>query len=368
LRLAAPSARLLHSSGPLLARKPAIASIAALRQRAPGTSMLKAREAIASTWSSPDAPDDLDAALEWLRADQLTSGAAKASKVASRTAREGLVAIVVLADGVPGGAAGAAQRSAAQAAIVELNCETDFVGRTDLFTQLARDVAHTAALFPSLADVTAPEPEASMLELPLEAFLSFPLLSAPAADAAASAPQPPQKPQTVQEAILDAVARLGERIRLARASAVVVPSAGPGPRKINFTGAYAHGANIAAGAATRPGSSVAAGRVGSLVLSSLQPSASSSTEDNSVETRALARSLARQAAGFPTKEIRGSDETALYAQPFSMALAAAGLQQGETPVGDALRVWAEKRSASLEVLQLARWELGETDTDATSEP
>jgi translation elongation factor EF-Ts len=100
-----------------------------------------------------------------------------------------------------------------------------------------------------------------MLELPLEAFLSFPLLSAPAADAAASTPQQPQKPQTVQEAILDAVARLGERIRLARASAVVVPSAGPGPRKINFTGAYAHGANIAAGAATRPGSSVAAGRV-----------------------------------------------------------------------------------------------------------
>src|SRR6266403_4324277 len=67
------------------------------------------------------------------------SGAKKAAKVSHRTAGEGLVGASVLSRGTgssPGGV---------RAALVELNCETDFVARNALFGRLVADVAHTAA-------------------------------------------------------------------------------------------------------------------------------------------------------------------------------------------------------------------------------
>lgn len=315
--------------------------------------MLKAREAISSTWSSADAPDDVDAALQWLEADRAKSGAAKADKVASRIAREGLVAVALLSDGVGGGAS-----APAQGAIVELNCETDFVGRTPIFAQLTADVAHSAALFPSLADIKS---AGAMTDIPIEALLEFPLLRAPVAGSveADAAPADPSKPQTVQGALVDAVARLGERVRLARASTITLPAQGPGPRIGHFAGAYAHGAAATpAGSGARAGSGSAhAGRVASLVLASLN----SATVEPVVQ-RALARSLARQSAGFPTKSIEGTDETALLAQPFAMAVPAAGIE-GEGTVQQSLERWGQKQAAAVAVVELRRWELGETDSD-----
>jgi elongation factor Ts len=75
---------------------------------------------------------DFDAAVEILR----KKGLATAAKKASRDANEGLIGTYVH----PGSKV---------ASIVEVNCETDFVARTDEFQQLARDLAmHVTAARP----------------------------------------------------------------------------------------------------------------------------------------------------------------------------------------------------------------------------
>src|SRR5205823_509488 len=79
-----------------------------------------------------EAEGDFDKAVEWLR----VKGQAKATKRgAERTAGNGLVA-------------------AAEGALIELNCETDFVAKNEQFQQLAADiVAHAAAT--RVSDVNA---------------------------------------------------------------------------------------------------------------------------------------------------------------------------------------------------------------------
>jgi len=72
---------------------------------------------------------DMQAAIDWLRA----KGLSKAAKKADRAAAEGLVAIAVRAE------AGGMTASA-----VELNAETDFVARNELFQNAARAAAHAA--------------------------------------------------------------------------------------------------------------------------------------------------------------------------------------------------------------------------------
>ncbi|MGE5500833.1 MAG: translation elongation factor Ts [Ignavibacteriales bacterium] len=72
---------------------------------------------------------DMQAAIDWLRA----KGLSKAAKKADRAAAEGLVALAVRAEA--GGMT---------AAVVELNAETDFVARNELFQNAARTIAHVA--------------------------------------------------------------------------------------------------------------------------------------------------------------------------------------------------------------------------------
>ena len=71
-----------------------------------------------------EAAGDVEKAAEILR----TKGLATASKKASRTASEGLVEAYIHTGGRVG-------------AMVEVNCETDFVARTDEFKRLAKDLA-----------------------------------------------------------------------------------------------------------------------------------------------------------------------------------------------------------------------------------
>ncbi len=159
-RLAAMrSARIAPSSSRCFSRtalvgepkKPSIKAIAELRKLMPGTSMIKAKEALLASRpaSSPD-EDSIEAALEWLEADRRKSGAKKADKVAGRQAREGIVAVTVLSDGLPSAvelkgqlkdqavSAGIGATGAAAGGIVEVNCETDFVAKNDVFTQSSR--------------------------------------------------------------------------------------------------------------------------------------------------------------------------------------------------------------------------------------
>ena len=73
-----------------------------------------------------DANGDLEAAIELLR----LKGAKDVNKRATRTAANGLVAAEL--DGTKAGV------------LVELNCETDFVAKTDQFQQLAAEIAAAA--------------------------------------------------------------------------------------------------------------------------------------------------------------------------------------------------------------------------------
>jgi elongation factor Ts len=82
-----------------------------------------------------EANGDLDAAVEILR----KRGVAQAAKKAGREAREGVIAQSIL----PGGKVGA---------LVEINCETDFVAKNETFREFCDNVAKTLAADPS-ADV-----------------------------------------------------------------------------------------------------------------------------------------------------------------------------------------------------------------------
>ena len=76
---------------------------------------------------------DMEKAVEWLR----EKGLAAAAKKAGRIAAEGMVAGYVTDDAKIG-------------VIVEVNCETDFVGRSEIFRQFAHEMAlQIAATNPS---------------------------------------------------------------------------------------------------------------------------------------------------------------------------------------------------------------------------
>ena len=99
-----------------------------LRERT-GAGMMECKKALVETHG------DLDAAAELMR----KSGLAKADKKAARVAAEGTVAV---------------QRAGNSAVLVEVNCETDFVARSDEFQAYARELAK-AALAHSPGDVEA---------------------------------------------------------------------------------------------------------------------------------------------------------------------------------------------------------------------
>jgi elongation factor Ts len=114
---------------------------------------------------------DMDAAVDWLR----TKGLSKAAKKAGRVAAEGLVGIWT--DG-------------AQASVVEVNSETDFVARNDHFQGLVKMIAHVALKANGNVDA---------------------INAAPATSGG-----------TVGEAITSAIATIGENMNLRRAARLSV--------------------------------------------------------------------------------------------------------------------------------------------------
>lgn len=91
--------------------------VAELRART-GAGMMDCKKALEET------AGDMDAAVDLLR----KKGIAKAEKRADRAASEGQIVIELSPDGKT-------------AAMIELNCETDFVGRNDEFVALAQQMA-----------------------------------------------------------------------------------------------------------------------------------------------------------------------------------------------------------------------------------
>lgn len=97
-----------------------------LRDRT-GAGMMDCKKALAAT------EGDMDKAIDFLR----EKGLAAAAKKAGRIAAEGLVESYIHGGGRIG-------------VLVEVNCETDFVAKTDAFKSLVKDIAmHIAAANPS---------------------------------------------------------------------------------------------------------------------------------------------------------------------------------------------------------------------------
>jgi elongation factor Ts len=96
-----------------------------LRDRT-GAGMMECKSALT------EANGDIEAAIDILRA----RGAAKAAKRAEREARDGAVGSYIHMGGKIG-------------VLLEVNCETDFVAKTEAFQQVVRDIAmHIAAASP----------------------------------------------------------------------------------------------------------------------------------------------------------------------------------------------------------------------------
>ncbi len=89
-----------------------------LREKS-GAGMMDCKNALTET------DGDMDAAVDWLR----TKGLAKAAKKSGRVAAEGLVAAV---------------SRGGKGAVVEVNSETDFVARNEIFHAMVKDIATVA--------------------------------------------------------------------------------------------------------------------------------------------------------------------------------------------------------------------------------
>ncbi|KAF8265133.1 elongation factor TS-domain-containing protein [Lactarius quietus] len=334
--------------------KPPLKLVAELRKLTE-VSITKAREALAAT------NNDVSAALAWLQNDLAVSGAQKAAKVAHRAAGEGLVGASVLARGT-GSATG---HGSVRAALVELNCETDFVARNALFSRLVADVAHTAAFLVEPAEPvsgSSSSSSSSIRHIPRAQLLDAPLLSAEglAPSTAASSSH-----GTVADAIRAAIAKLGENIVLQRVAAVAHEPVPPSRRELGLRiAAYAHGHG---GALLPP--SQAQGRVGALALVALKSPrlhALLGAAEFRGNLERLERALARQIVGFDTRVIRGEEDAALYGQPFMML---GDALEGET-VEAGLERWAKEKHmildtdggdpGGIQVVEFLKWTVGES--------
>jgi len=160
-----------------------------LRERT-GAGMMECKKALVETGG------DLDAAAELMR----KQGLAKADKKAARIAAEGVIAIERSADGLA-------------AAMVEVNCETDFVAREQDFRAFSKAVA-------SRAVTERPQTLDALLQAKLDGS------------------------ETIEDRRRSLVAKIGENIGVRRF--VVLPT----PQSL---GAYTHGTRIGALVALKGG-------------------------------------------------------------------------------------------------------------------
>jgi elongation factor Ts len=160
-----------------------------LRERT-GAGMMECKKALVET------NGDLEAAAELMR----KTGLAKADKKAARVAAEGVIVIERAADGK-------------RAAIVEVNCETDFVAREQDFKNFAANVAKVAL---------AHRPAS------LEALLALSL----------------ENGSSIDEARRVLIAKIGENIGVRRFTLLEAPA---------VIGAYLHGTRIGALVAMKSG-------------------------------------------------------------------------------------------------------------------
>jgi len=132
-----------------------------------------------------EAEGDMDKALQILK----EKGLLKAEKKAKRATAQGLIEAYVHTGGRIG-------------AMVEVNCETDFVARTDEFKELAHHLAMQVAAIPPQFISKEEIPEGVDMEPETACLLLQPYIKSP--------------DRTVQDIITETIAKLGENIRVKR--------------------------------------------------------------------------------------------------------------------------------------------------------
>jgi len=179
-----------------------------LRSRT-GVGMMECKKALSET------SGDMDKAIEYLR----KQGIAKADTKAGREAGEGLVEAYIH----PGGRVGV---------LIEVNCETDFVARTDEFQRLVRNLAMQVAATRPLA-VTRDGVPAELIERERAIYAEMvknegkpeamvPRIVEGKVDKFLQSVVLMEQPyirddkKTVEEIVKEAIAKIGENIRVRR--------------------------------------------------------------------------------------------------------------------------------------------------------
>jgi elongation factor Ts len=160
--------------------KVSTASIKELRQQC-GAGIMECRNALIK------AEGDMEKALEALK----EQGCLKAAKKAERETMQGLVEAYIHIGGRIG-------------AMVELNCETDFVARTDEFKELAHNLAmQVAAMCPQfISQEEIPPQQKADVEVETACLLQQAYIKDPT--------------MTVQDVIVQTIAKVGENIKVGR--------------------------------------------------------------------------------------------------------------------------------------------------------
>ena len=141
-----------------------------------GAGMMDCKAALGETGG------DLEAAVDWLR----KKGLSKAAKKAGRVAAEGLIGVAIAAN---------------KGVVVEVNSETDFVARNDLFQGLVKMIADVA--LGAGADVDED-------------------------------PRRAGRRSTIADAITETIAKIGENMTLRRAAALSVGKGRGGELRAQF--------------------------------------------------------------------------------------------------------------------------------------
>jgi elongation factor Ts len=205
-----------------------------LRERT-GAGMMECKKALVET------NGDLEAAAELMR----KTGLAKADKKASRVAAEGMIVIERSSD-------------SKRAAVVEVNCETDFVAREQDFQAFAGNVAKV---------VLAHRPA----DLNALSALSF------------------ENGVSIDEARRALIAKIGENIGVRRFAVVEAPA---------VVGAYLHGMRIGALVAMKSGDEAVAKDI-AMHVAAINPARVSSAEVSADEVEKERSIFLEQAKGDP---------------------------------------------------------------------
>jgi elongation factor Ts len=271
-----------------------------------GAGMMDCKAALSETGGN------LEAAVDWLR----KKGLSKAAKKAGRVAAEGLVGVAV---------------GATKGILVEVNSETDFVARNDLFQGLVKMVAHAA----------------------LDAGASVDKILAAKAGSI-----------TIDEAIADTVAKVGENMSLRRAAELSVDKGAIGSYVHNAVsdGLGRLGVLVALESAGKSDELKAFGRMVAMHVASANPQAvdPSGLDAAAVEREKAVLSEKAKAQGKPANVIDKIVESGLKTFYKEVCLLDQGfIFDDKKSVAQAVKEAEAKAGAPIKVAGFVRFALGE---------